>query len=723
MAVSLTIGAPSSNVIADQLVVRLVGAPPIDSTLNGQTQQFKVGDIQQTNALALSGGEAITISGPSGSQKVRLPDDITIRELVTVLNGYSDTTGAELAYDERTGDLSLTTNAPGLGSLFVASEDMTGGAGVGLFDADVSSASVVGVGVEGVQLAVDMLDSRTGAAATGATLIGDVIGNMPGLFDEAFNHVDGKHLAFMAGGETTTIELSGTTIEDFVQFMNSSGVNGSIDWDSDTMTLSATDDLTATTTSLAVGATTSLNDIMTWVEAQLTDPALGYSGTTFSVGTESLEIEGTTLQSVIDAINVESFDTGLTASLVGGRLEIHSSRGEVLVHSDDLTLSGEQVGLLDLNSLNINEIGGIGNEPTIFAMDILDEVGSAIPDGDTPIRRILGNGVGFDAVDGSTMTLSDGVNPSLVFNLTATTTIDDIVNTINAATIDARASYIDGSLRVVGSSGLSIQSSSMNSLVASHGLLDQAAGTPGDNGAASIDRHPSIELGFQDENGSARTVTLFHDPSLNDGFGFRNIAGGPQPILDQVNQSIRTIFSAYDPDAWQLTLRDTRVDGHTSIVASDKATTARRESTLVVQTGADANQTTRIDFIDMRAEALGHSAGLGDEGFRSLGDILLKQALINGQHDDALSVIDAALEEVNLARGEAGAIVSNGLEATLDSLRVSVEQLTSAESRIRDTDFAVESAEYARQNILVQAATSMLAQANQVPQSILQLLQ
>ena len=73
-------------------------------------------------------------------------------------------------------------------------------------------------------------------------------------------------------------------------------------------------------------------------------------------------------------------------------------------------------------------------------------------------------------------------------------------------------------------------------------------------------------------------------------------------------------------------------------------------------------------------------------------------------------------------RGDLGAI-QNRLEHTINNLGVTTENMTAAESRIRDTDMADEMMAYTKNNILVQASQAMLAQANQVPQGVLQLLQ
>lgn len=88
----------------------------------------------------------------------------------------------------------------------------------------------------------------------------------------------------------------------------------------------------------------------------------------------------------------------------------------------------------------------------------------------------------------------------------------------------------------------------------------------------------------------------------------------------------------------------------------------------------------------------------------------------------AVSVIKTAINSVSKFRGDLGAL-QNRLEHTINNLSVSEENMTAAESRIRDVDMAKEMMSYTKNNILVQASQAMLAQANQVPQGVLQLLQ
>ncbi len=104
---------------------------------------------------------------------------------------------------------------------------------------------------------------------------------------------------------------------------------------------------------------------------------------------------------------------------------------------------------------------------------------------------------------------------------------------------------------------------------------------------------------------------------------------------------------------------------------------------------------------------------------------LLLQELISllpqMQRSTALTTIKTAIDTVSSERAKLGA-VQNRLEHTINNLGTSSENLTSAESRIRDVDMASEMMEYTKNNILTQASQAMLAQANQQPQQVLQLL-
>ena len=88
----------------------------------------------------------------------------------------------------------------------------------------------------------------------------------------------------------------------------------------------------------------------------------------------------------------------------------------------------------------------------------------------------------------------------------------------------------------------------------------------------------------------------------------------------------------------------------------------------------------------------------------------------------AIKAVDEAITKVSAERSKLGSI-QNRLDHTINNLGTASENLTSSESRIRDVDMAAEMMEFTKNNILSQAAQSMLAQANQQPQGVLQLLQ
>ena len=108
---------------------------------------------------------------------------------------------------------------------------------------------------------------------------------------------------------------------------------------------------------------------------------------------------------------------------------------------------------------------------------------------------------------------------------------------------------------------------------------------------------------------------------------------------------------------------------------------------------------------------------LDDMGLRLSGTNLLTQENAN----QAISSVDSAIDMVSQMRSHYGAL-QNRLEHTYANLSNTVENLTAAESRIRDTDMAYAMTEHVRNQILMQSGQSMLVQANQVPNSILSLL-
>lgn len=146
--------------------------------------------------------------------------------------------------------------------------------------------------------------------------------------------------------------------------------------------------------------------------------------------------------------------------------------------------------------------------------------------------------------------------------------------------------------------------------------------------------------------------------------------------------------------------------GDSVAVVARKAVTANSDNSFAFQIGANSTQTINVGISDMSATAL-HVDSINIKSQKSA--------------EASISTIEQAIRDVSAERSKLGAF-QNRLEHTINNLGTSSENLTAAESRIRDVDMAKEMMNFQKNSILSQAAQAMLAQANQQPQGVLQLL-
>ncbi|ERN51965.1 flagellar hook-associated protein FlgL [Alkalihalophilus marmarensis] len=187
-----------------------------------------------------------------------------------------------------------------------------------------------------------------------------------------------------------------------------------------------------------------------------------------------------------------------------------------------------------------------------------------------------------------------------------------------------------------------------------------------------------------------------------------NIGAG----LDDLTQAAANITGVSGEDVGITGLTDMAVGESVTIsfVAAKEAQTVSSNS-LSFQIGANSGQNILVGIDDMRAEALGVRNSDGDAL-----DLTTAESA-----SAAITTINNAIEQVSAQRSNLGAF-QNRLEHTISNLDNSAENLQAAESRIRDVDMAREVMEMTKNNILSQASQAMLAQANQAPQAVLQLL-
>ena len=180
-----------------------------------------------------------------------------------------------------------------------------------------------------------------------------------------------------------------------------------------------------------------------------------------------------------------------------------------------------------------------------------------------------------------------------------------------------------------------------------------------------------------------------------------------------ISSSDRT---AIDTEYDQLTQEITRIANvvkfnNVQVLAGNSVTSAAVSFSLQVGIGTTSNDTITVSIQPAKASVLG-SASL---------DLTALTLTSASQSVDALTTIDSAIDAVNTSRAQLGA-AQNRLEATSRNLAIAVENLSAANSRIRDVDVAQETAELARFQILSQAGAAVVAQANQVPALALPLL-
>lgn len=210
--------------------------------------------------------------------------------------------------------------------------------------------------------------------------------------------------------------------------------------------------------------------------------------------------------------------------------------------------------------------------------------------------------------------------------------------------------------------------------------------------------------------------------NANDAVGLIQTAEGAMTETHSMLQRMKTLTTQAANGTYTKTARDnikaeidalnseiTRIATTTKFNGETPLNPAKKDANLTFYIGATADKTNAMNVKQqtMTAKAL-------------TVDKILVDTTTNAFK--GISIVDKAIETVSSYRASLGA-AQNRLEHTVNNLKVTSENITSAESRIRDTDMADEITAYTKNNILLQAAQSMLSQANSMPQGVLSMLQ
>ena len=251
-------------------------------------------------------------------------------------------------------------------------------------------------------------------------------------------------------------------------------------------------------------------------------------------------------------------------------------------------------------------------------------------------------------------------------------------------------------------------------------FTDQTGVIADGNGASSATRLYSQAFGTD-----AEVTVVSNQAALgtSSGFGVSELSANGTNVAGTINGNaavgsgnVLTATSGAEDGVTVQFAADTGANAHLTVTGA-QGNVSINDNSLVFQIGANQNQTAKINIDSVNPIGLG--VAVSGNQFANLDEISVTTAT---QSQDALGVIDAAIDEVTTLRGRLGAFQQNTLESTANNLRTTLENSVNAESVIRDTDFAAEIANFTKQQVLVQAGTSILANANQSSQLVLSLL-
>ena len=440
---------------------------------------------------------------------------------------------------------------------------------------------------------------------------------------------------------------------------------------------------------------------------------------------EQLQKEINQLTSEINRIgNTTEFNT---KKLLNGSLSAEGEKkiGYKLKSGEDVTLTAASSGVEVTGSLGVYLSGSVGGTKGQVAFD---KDAAGLKDGTEASFSIVKTSTGLDVTFSGINTSQQTVSYTQSITADANGDFDftDSTGTLAFALTKADYAKIDVGSEVTYKTTISGDTPNpvyTNSQISStqDGATVKFEGTLGDDGAYALS-----DISFSlNTDGKFKVNMLF--------------ANGTS-VIDEVDLTGDTEYeyTAKTGETVKLTLGTAAgtyaLSGSIDLSILTAAVTAQQVNlasgdTLGLQVGANEGQTMDLTIGDMRAEALG-LVGAG-VNYTAAATVSTGLSSDNTQHalnitnmdkaTNAITAIDRAINKVSAQRATLGA-TQNRLEHTIANLDTSSENLQASESRIRDVDMAKEMMEYTKNNILQQAAQSMLAQANQSTQGVLSLL-
>ncbi|MBB6523483.1 flagellin [Pseudoteredinibacter isoporae] len=467
-------------------------------------------------------------------------------------------------------------------------------------------------------------------------------------------------------------------------------------------------------------------------------PGVSVVSSSAKTGTPAGTSGGTAATAATATIDLAAFagaasgsDIEQTITLDGSEITLTKVDGTA-AYADDTALIADLASQFTAAGYTLTDSGGDDDKFTITANTTGATTTIAAGTTGTPIT-IDASTDGTDAVAGTpTVPDRDLDAGDLVINnvaIKAAQAGDDTASYDDADSSTKEASGISIAAAINKSTGETGVSANVNATEFVGGS-STTAGTAGNTAAVWVNG-VEVSLTVQTDEGSNRAHALEQINKVSGQTGVIATDNGESLTLSAADG--RNIVLAFDTNAGGtggvasdfglagssgISSSDITTAGGTKADADAVAETTYSTVTLTgagdIEVGAGINGSTKLNELGFTAGSFG-----GGEDGTFLKDLDL--TTVEGANA-ALTAIDNALDTVNAQRADLGAI-QNRFETTVKNLQVNAENLTASNSRIRDADFASETAELSRTRVLQQAGTSILAQANALPQQVLSLLQ
>ena len=437
-------------------------------------------------------------------------------------------------------------------------------------------------------------------------------------------------------------------------------------------------------------------------------------------------ISSTDVGDAVEAINRISGASGVTAKVDNNKVVLFDADG------DDITIENTKVGT-EFVDLVVEKLGEDGLVTNVIGQPVRLGEGATATNTEATFTQTHGTLSNYAS---ATHTLTDGTTTLSITLGAGTPTTADLVSAFRSATgydsfkFDVSANSTNGFTFTAREPGV-IQTAEQPVLTAAAAVTDEGTLTAGTTGAAADSTRISGTLKFvsshsfsvEQAGATKATFTQTHGTLSNYASATHTLSDGTTTLsitLGAGTPSTADLVTAFQTASGFADFKyDIAANSSTGFTFTAKEPGAIRTADQPVLNAATAVNDEGTLTVGVAGDAVGYFASGSQTA--SLVDLTQVKISTEAGASDAISIIDAALDKVAQMRSDLGAI-ENRMDHTISNLMNIAEKTADSRSRLEDADFALESARLAKNQVLQQAGTSMLSQANQMNQLVMELL-